>query len=190
MTTVLYVPPGTFKASTQIPDGLGDEDVERALAAASAAVEEMCHRRFWLDPEDTTRTYTALSSRMVVVDDVATITSVTSAGTAIASYVAEPLNATVDGKPFKWLMSETVALSCERGAIAVTGRFGWPQVPVQVEQFVTIVAAKLLKRTREAPFGVISSGGLDSPAAIRLAREDPDAMLLIRPLTRSHPVVA
>jgi hypothetical protein len=189
MTTVLYVPPGTFKNSTSIPDGLGDEDVERALAAASGAVEEICKRRFWLDPEPVTRTYTATSRRMVVVDDVATITSVTSAGTAITGYVAEPQNADLDGKPFKWLMSDNVALSCERAAIAVTGRFGWPQVPDQVEQFVTIIAAKLLKRTREAPFGLVQAGGLDGQAA-RLAREDPDTMLLIQPLKRRHPVVA
>lgn len=189
MTTVLYVPPAAFKASVQIPDGLGDEDVERALAAASGAIEELCSRRFWLDPEDVTRVYTATSARMVVVDDVASITTVTSAGTAITTYVPEPLNATVDGKPYKWLMSETTALSCERGAIAVTGRFGWPQVPEQVEQFVHIIAAKLLKRTREAPFGLVQTGGLDGQAT-RLAREDPDTMLLIRPLMRHHPVVA
>ncbi len=189
MTTVLYVPPGTFKASTQIPDGLGDEDVERALAAASAAVESLCSRRFWLDPEDVTRTYTATSRRLVRVDDVASVTTLTSDGTVIDDYVAEPLNAVLDGKPYLWLMSETTALSCERAAIEVTGRFGWPEVPSQVEQFVSIIAAKLLKRTREAPFGVINPGGIDAQA-VRLAREDPDTLLLLKPLMRHHPVVA
>lgn len=189
MTSVLYVPPGAFKSSTSIPDGLGDEDVERALAAASGAVEKVCNRRFWLDPEDVTRKYTATSARMVVVDDVTSITSVTSAGIAITTYVPEPLNANVDGEPYKWLMSETTALSCERAAIEVTGRFGWPQVPDQVEQFVTIIAAKLVKRTREAPFGVINPGGIDAQA-VRLAREDPDTMLLVKPLMRHFPVVA
>lgn len=189
MTTVLYVPPGTFKASTQIPDGLGDEDVERALATASAAVEELCNRRFWLDPVDTTRVYTARSSRMVSIDDVAVITSVTSDGTAVTDYLREPANAYADGKPYLWLTSHAPRFSCLNQGVAVTGRFGWPQVPVQVEQFVTIIAAKVVKRTREAPFGVLMQGGVDSQA-VRLAREDPDAMLLIKPLMRHHPVVA
>lgn len=189
MTTVLYVPPGTFKASTQIPDGLGDEDVERALAAASAAAEELCNRRFWLDPVDVTRVYTAVSSRMVSVDDVAFITSVTSDGVAVTDYLREPANANADGKPYLWLTARTSRLSCLTQGIAVTGRFGWPQVPAQVEQFVNIIAAKLLKRTREAPFGVINPGGIDSQA-VRLGREDPDTLLLVKPLMRHFPVVA
>lgn len=193
MTTVLYVTPGTFKATTQIPDGLGDEDVERALAAASGAVEGLCDRRFWLDPEDVTRTYTALSSRrMVVIDDLAVLTSVTSDGTAFTAFIKEPQNADVDGKPFtrlKVTRNSGSLLSCEEAGISVTGRFGWPEVPAQVEQFVSIVAGKLVKRSREAPFGIVGSGGLEN-MAMRLAREDPDTMLLISSLRRHHPVIA
>ena len=188
MATHLYVSPETFKASTSVPDGLGDEDVERALAAASGAVEELAHRKFWLDPEPTTRTFTALTSRMMVVNDLASFTSVTSKGTAVTDVVGEPLNAPVDGKPFLWLVSPGHGFSTDHAAIEVTGRFGWPEVPDQVPQFVSIVAAKLLKRTREAPFGIVSPG-LDGPA-MRLGREDPDARMLLRPLVRHFPVVA
>lgn len=189
MPVHLYVTPAAFKASTQLPDGLGDDDVERALAAASGALEELAQRRFWLDPEDVTRTYTAQSSRMCQVDDLAFLTSVTSDGTALTDTVLEPLNAHADGKPYLWLVSRLHGFSCEHAAIEVTGRFGWPEVPAQAEQFVQIIAAKLVKRVREAPFGIVNPGGLEG-AAVRLGREDPDAHLLVKRLVRFFPVVA
>jgi hypothetical protein len=187
----LYVTPADFRNSVSLPDGLGEDDAERALAAASGAVQEMTSRRFWLDPEDVTRVYTAQTRRLCMVDDLAVLTSVEVDGAALdlANVLREPANANADGKPYLWLTSRTNVFTCDEQAIAVTGRFGWPEVPSQVEQFVHIVAAKLLKRTREAPFGVVNPSGLEGQA-IRLAREDPDAMLLVRRLSRHVPVVA
>lgn len=188
-TSHLYVTPAAFKSATQIPDGLGDEDVERALAAASGAIEDLAQRKFWLDPEPVTRVFTAMSCRMVVVDDITTITTVTSEGTAVTDYTTEPLNAVLDGKPYMWLVSEGSKFSTRRAQVAVTGRFGWPEVPAQVEQFVMIVAAKLVKRTREAPYGVLNTASLDG-SAVRIGREDPDAALLVHKLRRNFPAVA
>lgn len=191
MTVHLYVTPSAFKASVSLPDGLGDDDVERALAAASGALEEMTHRRFWLDPEPVTRVYTAQSPRVCMVDDLADLDEVESDGTALdlASVLREPANANHDGKPYLWLTSRVDAFSCLAQGVSVTGRFGWPDVPPQVEQFVHIVAAKLTKRTREAPFGVVNTAGLEGQA-MRLAAEDPDARLLVKRLARHMPVVA
>lgn len=190
MARHLYVTPAEFKSSASVPEGLADDDVERALSAASGCVEELCHRKFWLDPVAVTRTYTAMTSRMVVVDDLAFIDSVVSDGTAIAAsdYKAEPLNAHADGKPYLWLVSPTYAFSTDHAAVEITGRFGWPETPDQIHQFVTIVAARLVKRVREAPFGV-TNVGLDG-AAMRIAQEDPEMRTLIRKLIRNFPVVA
>lgn len=191
MPDVLYVPVDVFKDTTSIPDGLGEADAERALAAASRAVEELCQRRtFALDATETTRRYTATGTTVVAIDDVATITSVVSDGATLVAdtdYVVEPLNAAADDRPYTMLLSEGGYFAAGAGKVQVTGRFGWPQVPPQVEQFVTTIAAKLLKRAREAPFGVVQSG-LDG-VAVRLAKTDPDAMLLIDPLIRHTPVV-
>jgi hypothetical protein len=185
----LYVTPSSFKASVSIPDGLGEDDVERALAAASGALEQITSRRFWLDPEDVTRTYTANSARMCLVDDLSFLTSVTSDGTAVTDTILEPLNANLDGKPYLWITSRGSGFSTDDARIEITGRFGWPEVPPQAEQFVQIIASKLLKRTREAPWGIVNTSGMEG-AAVRLAREDPDASMLIRRLSRHIPVVA
>lgn len=191
MAVHLYVAPSAFRDSVSVPDGVGEDDIERAIAAASGAVEEMTQRRFWLDPENVTRVYTAQTARLCMVNDLTVLTSVTSDGTDVdlADVLREPANAVADGKPTLWLTSRRAAFSCDDQAIAVTGRFGWPEVPSQVEQFVHIVAAKLLKRTREAPFGMVNTAGVEG-AAVRLAREDPDAHMLVKRLARNVPVVA
>lgn len=186
---MLYVARQEFKASVSIPDTTTDADVDMALEAASRAIEKVTQRRFWLDAEDVTRSYTANTSRLVMVDDVASITEVTSDGTVVTDYTAEPLNSDLDQEPFLWLASDDGAFSVKRGAVKVTGRFGWPVIPGQVPEFVTIAASKLLKRAREAPWGVVTAGGIEGHA-IRLARQDPDLQFLLGPLMRNHPVVA
>ena len=51
----------------------------------------------------------------------------------------------------------------------------------------SILATKLFKRSREAPFGIITLGG-DQGGAMRLSRTDPDLSLLIDGYTRSRPI--
>lgn len=172
-----------------ITDGDLDVDGQRALNAAAAALDLLTNRRsggFEPDDAPTTRSYTAVNASLVLVDDVAEIDTVTSDGTEV-TVTPEPLNAVVDGEPYTRLVSDR-GFSCEVGAVAVTGIFGWPQVPHQVQQFVLIAAAKLLKRSREAPFGLVT-GAFDGEV-VRLSREDPDLQFLIKPLMRNTPVIA
>jgi len=180
---MLYVEPAAFKASTSIADSFADADVSAALTAASRAVEKVTQRRFWKDSTPATRTYTATSCRRVNIDDAAQINTVTASGAAITSFVAEPLNAAADGEPYLWLSSTLGVFPTIAGGVTVTGLFGWPAVPEQIPQMVTILASKFLKRSREAPFGVVNAGGIEG-IAMQLAREDPDMQVLIKPLMR------
>lgn len=186
MSNAPYITDAELKASASIPSGAADADVTRAVIAASNAIDEMTNRRsrgFRLDATDKTRKYTATTRCLVIVDDISTITSLTSDGVAVTDYLAKPLNAVADSRPFTQLSTSSERFTLDEGAIAVTGRFGWPEIPEQVKQMATIIAAKLLKRTREAPFGVVNVGGLDG-SALRIAREDPDIQLMLRPLVR------
>lgn len=187
-----YVTAQELKDSISREDTAADTDIERAVEAASRAIEEVTRRRtFWKSAGDETRKYTANSCQLVVVDDLVTLTTLTSDGTAVdtADLVVEPLNAEDDGRPHTRIEVPDGLLSTKRGKIEVTGIWGWPDVPPQVKQMVTILASKLVKRTREATFGVVSAGGLDGDA-IRLAKEDPDLQLLVTPLRRNFPTVA
>lgn len=192
MALPLYVTVPELKSSIQIPDSAADADIQRALGAASRAVEKATSRRFWLDEEESgeeaggvTHKYTALSNSLVVVDDVTTIMSVRVNGTELdeGSWYPEPANNPTRGEPYLWIESDG-KFTLGRQAIEVEGLFGWPEVPDQVKQIVMVVANKLLKRTREAPWGIIATGfdGL----ALRITRDDPDVAFLVEPLTRAE----
>ena len=173
-----------------------DPTFQRALRAASRAIENTCERRFWRDSDaNQVRYYTAASTGLVLVDDVETVTSVQvdrdgdgtfeETLTANTQFVAEPLNATADGRPFTRLEAHPaggVAFPTLPRSVKVTGRFGWPEVPAEIIQATSILAHILSRRERDAPFG-IQTGGIDG-AAVRIARTDPQVGMLTAPFVR------
>lgn len=72
------------------------------------------------------------------------------------------------------------------GYIQVTAHFGWPSVPPSVSEATGMLATRLLKRKREAPFGVVGFG-MDQAAAVHIARTDPDVAGLLEPFMRRSP---
>jgi hypothetical protein len=160
-----------------------DSDMQLAISAASRGVEGATGRRFWLDASDVTRYYTARSTSLVSIDDLADPTSVTVGGTTWTEntqYAFEPLNALADGRPFNTITALSGAFPLTVRAIAVTGQFGWLDVPAPVKQAAGILASRLLLRHREAPFGVVLSG-IEVGAAARIAKSDPDVLFLLEP---------
>jgi hypothetical protein len=171
------------------------------LSAASRGIEEACGRRFWVDSDATNvRYYTPSEPRYLPVDDLVTCGTFQTdedgdgtfetTWTVNTDYVLEPLNAAADGKPYEEIRvhpAGSLRFPCWPRSVAVTGKFGWPAVPAQVHEATTIVATKLLKRAREAPFGVVGLG-IDN-VAVRIARTDPDVTWLLEPLERGHGVM-
>ena len=66
------------------------------------------------------------------------------------------------------------------------GKFGWAAVPAAIVEATTILAAQLVKRAREAPFGVVAIG-LDVGAVTRIAVTDPSIRFLISDYIRERP---
>jgi hypothetical protein len=97
-------------------------------------------------------------------------------------FVLEPFNAPADYRPYETLRVRQLAgAGCRRGyekSVQVTGQFGWSTLPEDIKAATTILAAKLLKRVREAPFGIVTVG-IDQGAAMRIARTDPDVYALV-----------
>ncbi len=185
MPAPLYVTQTELKNAVTIPDNSQDDDITRALGAASRAVDKFTARRFWLDSSDSTHKYTAISGSLVYVDDLTSITSVSSNGILLDSstYFPEPANNPTIFEPYLWIESNG-SFSTGRQEIEIVGKFGWPEIPESVKQIVIITAVKALKRTREAPWGIIQQHGLDG-LALRIVREDPDILYLIEPLVRA-----
>lgn len=171
-----------------------DDDVDTAtldlaVSAANEAVVTMCRRNF-----DTatagTRVYYPVDSHTVIVDDFTSLTTLktdtSDDGTydttwTSADYVLEPLNGIVDGRsvPYNKIRSveaKTFPTLGHRPSVQVTAVFGWSSVPSPVTQATRIMAARLWRRkdSPEASFGF-------GDFALRIAREDPDVMSLLRP---------
>lgn len=173
-----------------------DADLQAAITAASREVDRLTNRKFSLD--SVTRYYTPTDAGRLWIDDANSISSVavdvSEDGSFAESwvlntdYVPEPLNAAADGVPFTSLV---VAPRTSRyfpvgqiRAVRVGGQFGWSAVPAVVKQATTILAARLAKRSREAPFGV-AGFGIDG-GAVRVSSFDPDVERLLAGLVRTN----
>ena len=175
----------------------GDDDIRAAIHAASRAIDQACDRRFYPDADAAqVRYYTPRSHRVCMIDDAATLTTVKvdtdgdgtfeETLTVNTDYVAHPLNAAADGWPWDRLelhpLSSATFYPQYPRSIQVTGKFGWATVPHPIVQATTILAHKLMRRAREAPFGILAFGEGDSA---RIARTDPDVAMLIAPYMRT-----
>lgn len=188
------------KSLSMAQENFADDDFERAVTAASRALDDVTNRRFWADAAaDVVRTYNPRWADYVVVDDLCELTTVEvdrlgnddwTTWTRNTDFVLEPQNAPADDKP--WTGIRVHPRSSHRFPVAyprsvkVTGKFGWSEVPSQIEQAAGIIAGKLIKRVRDAPFGMVP--GIDGGAAVRIARHDPDVRMLIERLVRTDPV--
>lgn len=180
-----------------------DADLERALEAASRVIDEACQDRFFQETADSTRYFDPAGPRRVKLRPSAgSITTVKiddngdgSFPTTLAAgtdYLAWPYNNGTDSKPW-WELhihpNSSLCLPDLPRSVQVTGKFGWETTPAEIVQATGLLAAKLLKRAREAPFG-IAVFGADAGMAMRIARNDPDVMMLISPYMRDRAVVA
>lgn len=192
----LYVTSDQLKATLELTDEtFADADVATALIAASRGIEKLCRRRFYADADDTTvRYYTPSSLRLVRLDDLIVLSEFVSGfgqntfdttWTENTDFVLEPLNAPADGWPYTRLRTLGWAqrLSPNTRSVRVTGQFGWSEVPGEIVEATGVLAARLLRRAREAPFGVIGFG-MDANNAVHLARQDPDVGMLAGPFIR------
>lgn len=177
-----------------------DNDVDRALLAASRGLDELCHDRFYatagtyyFDPADSMTVKlrpSAGSITSIAVDtdgDGDFETELTD-----TDYLAWPYNNPAEAKPW-WEVQlhpkSSVRFPAYPRSVRVIGSFGWATLPPALEQATGLLAAKLLKRAREAPFG-IAVFGTEGGVAMRIARNDPDIMFLVGPFIRDRVVVA
>lgn len=197
-TTNVYVSALALKDTLSLTgETFADADISTALEAASRGIDELCGRRFYPDTDATqVRYYRAIDRDLVRIDDLVTLTSLaTDPGgdgvfeetwTLNTDFNLERLNAAADGRPFELLVRHPrgryLFPTTYPRSVKLTGKFGWLAVPPAIVEATTILASKLLRRAREAPFGIVSLG-MDG-GAVRIARTDPDIGFLTTGLTR------
>ncbi|KIF69240.1 hypothetical protein HY68_12625 [Streptomyces sp. AcH 505] len=167
-------------------DDSRDEQLAKALAAASRGIERACGRRFWLDEEPVARTFN-LRGRVVreadgdllLVGDIGSLEGLTvqTGSGPVTGYETSPDNALLDGAPITGLLRVSGTWGTAATRVQVTARFGWPAVPDDVAEAALIQAARLYKR-KDSPEGVTGSAEW---GVVRLSRRDPDVWALIEP---------
>lgn len=172
--------------------------LERAINAASRHIDRICGRRFWQDSTAQTRTYRPDDAYVAWVDDISTTTGLivktdttgdytwATTWTINDDYHLEPRNA-AQGDTAAYAYTKIVAIDDElfpvhalRDTLQVTAKFGWSDVPDDINQACLLRAASLAKRG-EAPFGV---AGFNQFGPVRINREDKDLRELLAPYIR------
>jgi hypothetical protein len=180
----------------QVRAELGDDGgqlpvalLEKAVNAASRAVDEWTGRRFWADEDPVTRRYprAEVVDGSVTVDDISTTTDLAvtvdgQAWTLDSDFELGPANADADGGAFAWWELAGLGRAFPAAPrVTVTARFGWSAVPVQVEEATILRAVAIFKR-KDAAYGVADFGEF---GPVRITRKDPDVMDLLAPFQRA-----
>ncbi|MFA4974750.1 MAG: hypothetical protein WC683_19275 [bacterium] len=178
-----------------------DEDIDLAITAASRAIDNLTHRYFYLhDASNDEVFYYSPSSRLQLeIHDLVTLTSLKldtdgnstfeTTLTVNTDFVLEPLNAVEESRPWERVRihpngSYALPAGYPR-SVEVTGRFGWTTTPYEVEQACQILAAQLLKRTKDsAVYGFVSLPGIEINQVARIGRSDPHIMALLDPFIK------
>lgn len=190
-----YITLAELASSLSLTETFADDDLEAAITAASREVDRRTERKFWADTGD--RYYTPQSATRLWIDDCVALSAVaidvdrdgtfSETWTLNTDFVLEPLNADVEERPWTTitvLPQSGRAFPLRDRSVKVSGRFGWDAPPATVKQATSILAARLVKRVREAPFGVAGFG--IEGAAVRVSSFDPDVDALLAGFVRTN----
>lgn len=187
-----YITADALKAVLGITDTRDDDEIARAITAASRAIDHYCNRQFGQANTAVARYYTArwdrdLCRMVVDVDDLMTtddlVVKVDGDGddtyettlTLGTDFFTHPRNAAADDRPWTQLVASRNAVNsfpCFESAVEVTAQWGWDEVPTEVTEAAVLQANRFFKR-RTAPFGVAGSPEMGSELRL-LERLDPD----------------
>jgi len=205
-----YCTVGEVRAQLGDDDAKLDQTLlERAVAVVSRAVDEFCSdgattagRRFWQDLTVKTRTYRCEQLDRAWIDDISTLTGLLvktdedgdgvfeTTWTLDSDFQIEPLNADADGGAYAWWeLSATGERGFpgwpQRAGLQLTARWGWSQIPEQVNQAAILKAVRLFLR-KDSPDGWTS--GMADFGPVRISRyEDPDVAMLLDPFVKRRP---
>jgi hypothetical protein len=194
-----YLEPEQWKTALEMTNQrYADQEIEWSIESASRIVDHLTGRRFWADADATeVRYYTAEVDDEVWIDDLLELTSVETAPgsdgvfsqtwTRDTDFRLAPYDAPAKGYP--WRRIELTSgcryrLPSRPHAVKITGQWGWAAPPANVVEATLLIATQLVRRVRDAPFGIIGFG-IDGQVA-RINRTDPDLVRLLEPYTRKR----
>jgi len=195
-TTLAHV-----RNSLQIEDSIDDAEIEAAILAASRMIDDYCQRFFYQEGSlafPATRYYTAVSPWYLETDDIVQITELACDPDFNQSYAQiwntttppldvmyEPVNNPQKGWPYTRVLAigSYVFPYFFPQTVRISGIFGFPEVPYEVQLACKLQAARLFIR-KQSPFGIAGSVELGT---VRLnSRLDPDVEMLLKTFRRNQ----
>lgn len=198
--TNVYTTLADVKNSLQIEDSNDDVAIQAAILSASRMIDEYCQRFFYQEgtlAAPATRYYTAVSPWYIETDDIVQITQLACDPSFEQTYdqiwntttppldvMYEPVNNPQKGWPYTRVLAigSYVFPYFFPQTVKITGIFGFPEVPYEVELACKLQAARLFIR-KQSPFGIAGSVELGT---VRLnSRLDPDVEMLLKTFRRN-----
>lgn len=189
-----YITPEQLKVTLEITTPLQDGDIPVAIASASRAIDNRCNRRFYPDDENDVRYYTPIRTDWCGIDDLVTVSEVAVDFNADGDfeqiwventeYILEPMNTSVPWRPKTAIRTHPFGgrwFALWPRTLRVTAIFGWQAPPDEVVEATKIIATQMLKRPRDAPWGVIAFG---VEVAAKIAYSDAQVNQLLGPLMK------
>lgn len=185
-----YVTLSELKAVLRITDTVDDVLLEGAIEGASRMIDGFTNRYFY-NGGTATRDFAPLDSYNVFIDDLQTLTSISSTNQVGGDYTTwtandyqlEPVNGLASGigQPYTSIRAVgkyTFPNFNGQALVRVTGVWGWSAVPQPIKQACLIQASRIFKRY-DSPLGVAGFGDM---GVVRVgARLDPDVEHLTMP---------
>lgn len=191
-----YITLAGLKNYLKIDDSVEDTLLEQIVESASRSIDRIANRRFYLDSTASARTYRPIGNLRVITDDIGSTTGLIlktdpnatgtyqTTMTLNTDYIVEPTNALAKGRPVNYLtIVGSTALSLPVNywpQVQVTAKWGWPEVPDDIEQATYILSADLYKR-KDSIGGVL---GLSELGAIRMSPLGRDIAAMVRAYKR------
>lgn len=177
---------------TDVTDPVDDNQLESIIEAVSRKIDEECGRFFYVTASQD-RYYTPEFSNELTGLDIVTITAIVADEDgdrvyertwASTDYDLTPFNAATDGKPYTSIeltpRGNYTFPRISKG-VKLTGTFGYPSVPKQIQEACLLQSMRLWKR-KDAIFGIIGSAEMGQQMVI--AKLDPDVERLLMPFRK------
>lgn len=205
VTAAGYITLADLKTTLGINVTTWDADLSQSIAAAAAAINQICQRTFYTVSGTYSRYYSPVNPSEQVIDDLVAVTSLVTRDdggdvdtddgglqtwTLHTDYELAELNAASQDWPYTRIVVRPnggyLFNTFYPRSVLLTGQFGWPAVPYGVIEACSLLAERLFKMKREAPLGVIAFEQM----AIRVARADGNVMILLAPYMATRIAVA
>jgi len=160
-------------------DTSDDDQFLLAVQSATRGIDQYTGRYFWQGPD--TRVFSTLDIETCKVDDLVSITTMSTDSTGLrvydqlwapADYNLEPVNAPTpspEAQPYTLIRALAggggrywfpwIYPLSNPDRVKITGMFGWPAVPYLVKQ-VALQASEDIYKLKDAPFGVLGSADM------------------------------